>query len=296
MGRRRAFTLIELLVVVAIIALLVGILLSSVHQVRHAASRISCRNNLRQIGIASHNCHDSIGRFPPGVVRNLPVMGGNPQPPAPAPFNDITRYGEYWPWTVFLLPYLEQQAAYDRVDWLTRPWYQDIGATKMVVLLCAQDLRDNTTYMLAERELRAMSYQGISGTNQFAYDGIFCVNRALKVSQIQDGASNTMMVGERPPTQNVWYGWWPGGMGVWPYQGTADTILGVADKMYTADAPETFRPGTACDSTYTHIMHYWSFHAGGANFLFADGSVRFFPYGSNLSPLATYDGAEVLTE
>lgn len=292
MSRRRGFTLIETLVVVAIIAVLAGLLLSSVHQVRQAAARISCRNNLRQIGIAAHHCHDSTGRFPPGVLRNLPVSTLFIQPPAPAPFNDVGRYGDYWPWTVFLLPYLEQQAVYDSINWQTRPWFQDVGAIKMTVFLCTQDLRDNSTYLLLDRQLRAMSYQGISGTDQFAYDGIFCVNRALKSSQIMDGLSNTLMVGERPPTQNAWYGWWPGGMGVWPYQGTADTILGVTDRIIPTDPAESFRPGPTSDTSYADIMHYWSYHPGGAHFLFADGTVRFCTYGCDLSALATFNGAE----
>lgn len=292
MCRRRAFTLIETLVVVAIIALLVGIMLSCVHQVRGAAARIGCRNNLRQIGIAAHHCHDMTGRFPPGVLRNA-TLTGTSMPAAPAPYNDTTRYTDYWPWTVFLLPYLEQQAAFDNIDWRIRPWWQDIGAVKMTVLLCPQDLRDNATYQLSGRELRAMSYQGVSGTDQFHYDGVFCVNRSLQIAQILDGASNTLMVGERPPTQNAWYGWWPGGMGVSPYQGTADTVLGVADKVSPTDPPESFRPASAIDTTYSNIMHYWSFHHGGGNFLFADGSVRFLTYDCNLAPMATYDGGEL---
>lgn len=291
MSRRSAFTLIETLVVIAIIALLVGLLLSCIHQVRGAAACISCRNNLRQIAIAANHCHDSTGRLPPGVLRNHP-MASVTLPAAPPPFNDTGRFGEYWPWTVFLLPYLEQAAAYDRIDWLVRPWVQDIGAIKMTVLLCPQDVRDNATYQLSGRDLRAMSYQGISGTNQFNFDGVFCVNRSLQMSQILDGTSTTLLVGERPPTQNAWYGWWPGGMGVWPYQGTADTILGVADKMYPNDVAECFRPGDAIDPTYSHIMHYWSYHPGGANFVFVDGSVRFFKYGTSLAALATYNGAE----
>src|SRR5205085_6600095 len=126
-------------------------------------------------------------------------------------------------------------------------------------------------FPLGTRQIYAGSYEGVSGTDQFAYDGIFAANRALPMDQVTDGVSNTLLVGERPPSYNAWYGWWAGGMGEWPYYGTADTILGVADRNLPNAPPQTFRAGGTADPTYADVWHYWSFHAGGATFLFADG-------------------------
>jgi prepilin-type N-terminal cleavage/methylation domain-containing protein len=294
MRNRRAFTLVELLVVVAIVAILIGLLLPSVHRVRESAGRIKCRNNLKQIGLAAHHYQAEYHRFPPGVVRNNALAITPPPPLIPPPYNDSSRLGDYWPWAVFLLPHLEQQAIYSGIDWRLRPWQQDVGSTPMPILACPYDMRGDTTYLLGPRPLYAMGYQGISGTDQFSFDGIFAVNRAILPDQITDGLSHTLMVGERPPSRNAWYGWWAGGMGAWPYNGTADTVLGVADRVYQNTMPFSFMPGDPGDATYEHIWHYWSFHAGGAHFMLADGSVHFYRYGMDLKAMATYAGGEVI--
>src|SRR5438128_1844485 len=95
MPRRRGFTLIELLVVIAIIAILIALLLPAVQQAREAARRTQCRNNLKQIGLALHNYHDTMNTFPMG-------MSGWPG----------TLEGAEWGWGVFIIPYLDQSALY----------------------------------------------------------------------------------------------------------------------------------------------------------------------------------------
>jgi prepilin-type N-terminal cleavage/methylation domain-containing protein/prepilin-type processing-associated H-X9-DG protein len=313
---RPAFTLIELLVVLAIIAVLIGLLLPAVQKVRAAAARIQCANNLKQLGLALHNYHDTDGAFPPGSCIGGPVPFGfgyvyPPYSPPPNPYLSRPRYAQqWWSWMARILPQLEQDNFYRQIDWTEYPWFQGppgdrINAYPLKVIQCPADTRANLPWKSGPNSAALTSYLGVNGTNQLAYNGILHVNARVKLTDVTagDGTSNTVMVGERPPSFNLYWGWWLAGSGPYPWFAATDTLLGVSEidpnnPPQTEYIPEFYRPGRMQDPEDLDCWHFWSMHTGGANWLLADGSVRFISYavGKTILPsMATYQGGEMVS-
>jgi len=193
---RLGFTLIELLVVIAIIAILIALLLPAVQQAREAARRTQCRNNIKQIGLALHNYHDNFGLFPPsGIYRfvdNSPVV---PAGTTGAPCN--------YSWIAMILPYMDQAPLYNSINFSAPLWGQQLGgeeiSSKLIpMLLCPSD----EGYGAANAwKIGWTNYAGSEGydwhTRQGSrLNGIFQLITRVKIKDITDGTSNTVMVGE----------------------------------------------------------------------------------------------------
>jgi prepilin-type N-terminal cleavage/methylation domain-containing protein/prepilin-type processing-associated H-X9-DG protein len=289
MRNRRAFTLVELLVVIAIIGILIALLLPAVQAAREAARRSQCTNNLKQIGIALHNYHDTTGSFPPGRMSCDGWTGG---PCA----------GKTWiekPGTsgfAMILPYLEQGPLYDLfggfelgavypsggpAGWRTSDVDQAMK-TRPDVYVCPSDIskpirgNDATSSYAFNHGSRGPSW-GMSQQNlKHGNTGMFNYLIAYQMRHVLDGTAQTFFAGEvldsdTRESSNRWV--------------VASRHL---DSLRSTENPLNTPPGTGIVLTaygYSCNGAFGSLHPGGGNFVFVDGHVQFI---SETIDLATY--------
>jgi prepilin-type N-terminal cleavage/methylation domain-containing protein/prepilin-type processing-associated H-X9-DG protein len=361
-SRRSGFTLIELLVVIAIIGVLISLLLPAVQKVREAANRTQCLNNMKQIGLALHNYHDTYKRFPPSLDEAMypqasitawyPSPPNNPPPPRPG-------FTTYWSWLAYILPFIEQDNLWNQA----MTWAQTGGGTPAALKywwpwadfwITPTDppnpaLSTVVKTYICPSEIRNLGNEAIFGngvafTEYLAVDGIqgqdvsttppwpvgdksgmivssgWDKARKVNMASVSDGLSNTLMVGERPPSADLNFGWWFAGAG-FDGSGVGDVTLGAREVFYAQNivplGSSAGQYGATCPATKTGFQagsindncdqpHFWSWHPGGANWTFGDGSARFVTYTvdsnqpattppTTLMQLCTRNGGEVIT-
>jgi len=289
--RRIGLSLIELLVVIAIIAILIGLLLSAVQKVRAAATRLKCQNQMRQIALALHQYHDSHQHLPVGWSLEA----------------DRRRY-LYMGWTGRILPYIEQGALWEQIEraFATDPnptqfyghaAHLPILATYLSLYVCPADGRIQGSVTVGRYQYGYTSYLGVSGLNYTTNDGVLFKDSRISFRDITDGLSNTIMIGERPPSKDLLFGWWYRGWGQ-KQTGSAEMVLGVREiniletRYPCPEGPYYFQAGRM--DSQCSMFHYWSLHSGGGHFAAVDGAVRFLPYRAEayLPALASRAGNE----
>ncbi len=275
--RRKAFTLVELLVVIAIIGMLIALLLPAVQAAREAARRMSCTNNMKQIGLSLHMYHDTFKTLPAGW------QGYDPSNGQPHWFGLPG-----WAWSASILPYMEQTAVHDNLihfdHAIADPVNDEVRVAGIPIFRCPTDIGEPTfnlqgggpavgagvTFPIT---IATGNYIGVFGTVDFHHlcnpsspdfngcegNGTFFLNRPIRFSDIQDGLSNTLIVGERSSkwAPSTWVGVVTGG------QHAVARVAGVAS--YPPNSEET---------PIEYFHNFSSFHPVGTNFLLGDGSVK----------------------
>jgi prepilin-type N-terminal cleavage/methylation domain-containing protein/prepilin-type processing-associated H-X9-DG protein len=364
-SRWRGFTLIELLVVIAIIAILIGLLLPAVQKVRDAAARMSCQNNLKQLGLALHNFAGNYnGRLPAAMINSgrCNVGGGTQGSNYIGP--EVNLAALYGPGTVgtgtyrvfnhtgfvALLPYIEQDNLYKQYSYYnisngSNPYGQPVGpdpspnpnravaATPIKTYTCPAD--QIPAPIVITSDAPGAFYErlapGVARSNYFFNTGYYtdydrdwsnCVqwargtfgnNGAANITNMVDGTSNTLAIGEG---RQLWrtgspsYGpYWGGGT----HTAVHGRILQVTPGLLQASGGQTLATAyaycginapcgqliygyTDMRATYQYAWQFSSKHTGGANFLFCDGSVKTLKdsidYVNVFQALATPEGAE----
>ncbi len=315
-ARSQGFTLIELLVVIAIIAILVALLLPAVQQAREAARRSSCKNNLKQIGLALHNYHDTYNTFPMGISHHLAgcaLDGGDADGMYMGHWDD--RYGS-WSWQAMIMPMIEQGPAFDLLGVSQREAHaalldgnrRAILQTPVSNLQCPSDNGPNVnnwslrvprntnrgTAAVAKSNYVASHHHhtntcnntdaGVGTTNfmnisgNMAFSGMFAHSRTVRMRDVLDGTSNTIMVGERAWTLAV-----NGSYQDAPRAANQYVSAGLSASTSNGGMGCVFGSGraninfVAADDTSRRIARqgFSSQHKGGAQFVLADGSVKF---------------------
>jgi len=276
MFTRRAFTLVELLVVIAIIGILIALLLPAVQSARESARRNQCTNNLKQIGLGCQNYHDTLKSFPPGYCTTAAYVDGE---------SDTTPG---WGWSAFLLPYVELAPLRDRLIF-TLPVEHPQNATGILVNIpiyrcpsdsdpqggsfAVPDASGNPLAVVAPSSYAGCNGNDLSDVSDPIGNGVFYRNSRTKLSDIRDGTSSTILVGERA---------WANAQATW---------TGAIQNGYVLRGPYNLNPGTSTGTSPTLVLahgnlintvtdtdggldDFSSYHTTGANFVFADGSVR----------------------
>jgi prepilin-type N-terminal cleavage/methylation domain-containing protein/prepilin-type processing-associated H-X9-DG protein len=332
---RGGFTLIELLVVIAIIGVLAALLLPAVQAAREAARRMQCSNNLKQMGLALHNYIDSHGVFPPGYVSAINPSVTDPCD-QDAENSTSIDLGPGWAWGSMILSQMEQGSLYNAINYdlsVLDPSNHTGRKSVVGAYLCPSDYGPRLISVYADPpkaggagstmvldEVARGNYVGMWGVGEICAgsgptgsenvggigspNGIFHRNSRTSIAEVVDGMSQTIAVGERSRNLSdvTWTARVPGG---WLaktslFEGGTDKFSPEAEETWTQilgpagleDGSRTINQDTA------HVEDYWSRHPGGANFLFADGSVHFLKSGispASFRALATRGSSEVIS-
>jgi len=299
--RRHGFTLIELLVVIAIIAVLIGLLLPAVQKVRDAAAKTQCSNNLKQIGIAMHAYNDTQGSLPPGGCG--PTPGSTKGPPSGVNGPTFTSVAANIGWTVFLLPYVEQQGAFNQanvmVNFDVAPNSTVLNPLRIPAYTCqSASVTDSTLSGTTGKTLHYYGVMGPRGANpvggtytaytathgDVSIHGVLGVDSAVKLGTVSDGLSNTLMVGEMSWANANCYRQWTRGWDGNAMGGTKNIVNAINSVPYNG-------------SNNFNDVSFGSPHSGGTNFLLCDGSIRFIDQNITMSvytAAASRNGGEAI--
>jgi len=281
---RNAFTLVELLVVIAIIGILIGLLLPAVQAARAAARKMSCQNNMRQIGLALHNYHSAYRQLPSGWVAR-----------------DRHHHTPGWGWAAAILPQLEGSGIYEDIDFgvpIEDDRHEEVRKSTIEAYLCPSEVAQRLFWITEGEEhdhdhdhgdeededeehehdhehgehvdehgeplfqIARTSYVGVYGTKDihddlYEGDGLFYGNSRHRFRDILDGMSQTLMIGERNSRLggSIWHGV------IHDANEPAARVIGAADHQP--------------NHPIGHFEDFSSYHLDGAHFVLSDGSVKF---------------------